>query len=55
MYFPLLDLEVTRFDVVTVLILVAMYIILKRVIEKCKTLKSKIRIAEEEVERASQI
>ena len=55
MYFPLLELEVTQLDLVTVSFLIAMYVLIKRVIGQCKTLKSQIRIAEEEVERASQI
>ena len=51
-YFPLLDIEVTQFDVITGMILVAIYIILKRTKNKTMTLKSKLLIAEDDVERA---
>ena len=51
-YFPLLDIEITQSDVITGMILVAIYIILKRAKEHTRTLKSKLLIAEDDVERA---
>jgi len=55
MYFPLLDFELTNIDLVTVIILFVIYLIIKRVISQTESLKSRLLIVQDDVERASTI